>query len=86
MTVKPLTEQLLESLSLKGGYIGSFESTLVKMPHCLKSHVAAQMMIFVITLGPGSSKPNMDTKFCIEVLQTLADLRSLTRDTFTLPR
>ena len=86
MTVKLLTEQLLESLSLKEGYIGSSESTLVKMPHCLKSHVAAQVMIFVIPLGPGSSKPYMDTKFGIEVLQTLAHLRSLTRDTFTLPR
>ena len=40
MTVKLLTENNLEFLSLKGGYIGSSESTLVKMPHCLKSHVA----------------------------------------------
>ena len=30
-------------LGLKGGYTGSSESTLVKMPHCLKSHVVAQM-------------------------------------------
>ena len=43
MTVKLLTEQLLEFLSLKGGCTGSSESTLVKMPHCWKSHVMAQI-------------------------------------------
>ena len=37
------TEQLLEFLSVKGGCTGSSESTLVKMPHCLKSHVAAHI-------------------------------------------
>ena len=45
MTVKLLTEHHLEFLSLKGGYTGSSESTLVKMPHCWKSHVAAHMDI-----------------------------------------
>ena len=34
MTVKLLTEQHLEFLSLKVGCTGSYESTLVKMPHC----------------------------------------------------
>ena len=43
MSVKLLTEQYLEFLSLKGGCRGSSESTLVKMPHCWKSHVAAHM-------------------------------------------
>ena len=42
MTVKLLTEQYLEFLSLKRGCIGSSESTLVKIPHCWKSHVVAQ--------------------------------------------
>ena len=42
MSVKLLTEQHLEFLSLKGGCTGSPESTLVKMPHCWKSHVATQ--------------------------------------------
>ena len=42
MTVKLLTEHHLEFLSLKGGRIGAYESTLVKMSHCWKSHVAAQ--------------------------------------------
>ena len=43
MTVKLLTEHHLEFLSLKGGCIGSSESTLVKMPHCWKSHVVAHV-------------------------------------------
>ena len=43
MTVKLLTEQRLEFLSLKGGCTGSPESTLVKMPHCWKSHVVGHI-------------------------------------------
>ena len=70
MTVKLMTEQHLEFLSLKGGCTGlsesmlakchifgnhmshfiqldhddiSSESTLVKMPHCWKSHVTAHI-------------------------------------------
>ena len=43
MIVKLLTEQNLAFLSLKGGCTGSSESTLVKMPHCWKSHVRAQL-------------------------------------------
>ena len=45
MGVKLLTEHHLELLSLKGGFTGSSESTLVKMPHCWKSHVAAQLVL-----------------------------------------
>ena len=41
MTVKLLTEQHLEFLSLKRDCIGSSESTLVKMSNCWKSHAAA---------------------------------------------
>ena len=44
MTVKLLSKHHLEFLSLKGGCTGSSESTLVKMPHCWKSHVAAQVI------------------------------------------
>ena len=47
MTAKLQTEQHLEFLSLKGGYIGSSESMHVKMPHCWKSHVAAQIYFSV---------------------------------------
>ena len=43
MSVKLLTEHNLKFLSLKGGFTASSESTLVKMPHCWKSHVAAQV-------------------------------------------
>ena len=45
MSVKLLTEHHLEFLSLKGGCTGSSESTLVKMPHCWKSHVMAQLFV-----------------------------------------
>ena len=38
MTVQLLTEYHLEFLSLKEGCTGTSESTLVKMPHCWKSH------------------------------------------------
>ena len=44
MTVKLLTERHLEFLSLNGGCRGSSESTLVKMPHCWKSHAMAQKL------------------------------------------
>ena len=43
LTVKLLTDHHLEFLSLKGGCTGSSASTLVKMPHCWKTHVAAHM-------------------------------------------
>ena len=45
MTVKLLTEHHLKFLSLKGGCTGSSESTLVKMPHCWKSHVKAHLSL-----------------------------------------
>ena len=41
MNVKLLTIHHLEILSLKGGCTGSSESTLVKIPHCWKSHAVA---------------------------------------------
>ena len=43
MIIKLLTKHHLEFLSLKGGCRGLSESTLVKMPHCWKSHVATQI-------------------------------------------
>ena len=44
MSVKLLTENHLEFLSLKGGGTGSSESTLVKMSYCWKSHDKAHMI------------------------------------------
>ena len=43
MIVKLPTEHHLECLGLKGGCRGSSETTLVKMSHCWKSHVMAQI-------------------------------------------
>ena len=45
MIVKLLTEHHLEFLSLKGGWRGSYESTLVKIPHCWNSHAAAHLIV-----------------------------------------
>ena len=46
MSVKLLTVQHLEFLSLTGGCTGSSESTLVKMPHCWKSYVIINDLVF----------------------------------------
>ena len=43
MSVELLTKRNLEFLRLKRGCTGSSESTLVKMPHCWKSHVTAHV-------------------------------------------
>ena len=44
VTVKLLTEHHMEFLSLNGGCTGWFESTLVNMPHCWKSHIASNIL------------------------------------------
>ena len=44
MTVKLLTEYNLEFISLIWDCTCLSESTLVKMPHCWKSHVAAHIV------------------------------------------
>ena len=46
MSAKLLTEHHLEFLRLRGGCKGSSESTLVKIPHCWKSHATAQSVSF----------------------------------------
>ena len=51
MTVKLLTEHHLEFLRLKGGYTGLSEFTLVKIPHCWKSHVTAQISPVIFSQG-----------------------------------
>ena len=50
MIVKLLAEHHLEFLSLKGGCTGLSESTLVKMPHFWKSHVAAHFVLYLLVL------------------------------------
>ena len=60
MTVRLLTKHHLEFLSLKGGCTGTSESTLVKMPHCRKSHVAAHIyfksVVYFVTKGKKKGK------------------------------
>ena len=56
MTVKLLTEHHLEFLSLKRGFAGSSESTLVKTPHCWRSHAMARMIYY---LGLDVRKPDI---------------------------
>ena len=43
LTLRLQTEPHLEFLGLKGGFIGLCESTLVKMPHCWKPHIMADI-------------------------------------------
>ena len=61
MIVQLLTEHNLEFLSLKGGCTGSYEAepTLVKMLHCWKSHVAAQLRPYPVL----SHSPVMPTLY-----------------------
>ena len=49
-TLRLLTDYHLDFLGFKGGCSGSSESTLVKMPHCWKSHVVAHLCMCVLTL------------------------------------
>ena len=47
LTVKLLTENHLEFLSIKEGCTGSSESTFVKTPHCWKSRCGSYMYIWM---------------------------------------
>ena len=60
MIVKLLTEHHLEFLSLKGGFIGSSKSTLVKMSNCWKSQAVAQISYEMITCVWASMQKNSD--------------------------
>ena len=65
MSGKLLTEQHLEFLSIKVGWTGSSESTLVKMPHCWRSHVAAHIYIllqFSTALSPTMPVSDLEVK------------------------
>ena len=59
MNVKLLTEHHLEFLSIKGGCTCSSESTLVKMPHCWKSHAVPHF----------SAKTHLEIVRCLEEAQ-----------------
>ena len=64
VSVKLLTEPHVRFLSLKVGCTGSSESTLVKMPHCWESHVAAQLCCSLSL--EGSSKEYQNKCFYAE--------------------
>ena len=66
MSVKRLTEHHLEFLSLTGGFTGLSESTLVKMPHCWKSHVTAQIYLDWFSVDNFSLMPLIFAKEQIE--------------------
>ena len=51
MSVKLLIKQCLELLSLKVGCTGLSEATLVKIPHCWKTYVVAQMFFHYLRIG-----------------------------------
>ena len=51
MTNKLLARHHLEFLSLSEGCTDSSESTRVKMPHCWKAHVAAQLSSVYLLTG-----------------------------------
>ena len=51
MIVNLLTEHHLVFLSLKGGYTGLSESTLVKMLHCWKSHALAHYGLNIVIIS-----------------------------------
>ena len=69
MSVKLLTEHHLVFLNLKGGCTGGFESTLVKMPHCWKSRVAAHMTTGVNPDQEQSDQGfhNLHTPICLNI-------------------
>ena len=78
MIVKLLTEHHLEFLSLKGSCTGSSESTLVKMPHCWKSHVAAQINSGCITFMSFYSDGFSKAYTVKSILQAGASIRIIT--------
>ena len=62
MSVKQLTDHHLALQSLKGNCRGSSESTLVKMPHCWKSHAAAHFsFLYAISLFKQNQTKKMET-------------------------
>ena len=73
MIVKLLTEHHLEFLSLKGGCRGSPESTLIKMPHCWKSHALAQMIVLPNFLVFSIAKNFVSWKFLRDSVKLACD-------------
>ena len=72
MNIKLLIEHHLEFLSLKGGFTGSSEPRLVKMPHCWKSHVTAHIIDRFFFINAGLTETFME-RTIPEVLYTNRD-------------
>ena len=62
LTVKLLTEQHFEFLSLTGGCTGLSESTPVKKTHCWKSHVMVHFNITMTSYGQNSGNHDLVCK------------------------
>ena len=70
MTLELLTEHDLEFLSLKGDCTCSSEYSLINMPHCWKSHVAAHICLLNMTFMLANSpfrKPHLLLLFSLFV-------------------
>ena len=75
MTVKLLTEHHFEFLSLKGDCTGLYESTLVKLPHCWKSHITTQICLDNIgTCCWDLFFPSMVFKLLLKVVRVFCDV------------
>ena len=62
----------LEFLSLKGGCTGSSESTLVKIPHCWKSHAMAHLLLHFIKKKQQHTGPSFVNSFCERSTQAIS--------------
>ena len=60
MSVELLTEHPLGFLSLRGGCTGWSESTLVKLPHCWKSRVTANLFKYGQLILESAGKVPLD--------------------------
>ena len=83
MSVKLLTEHHFEFLSLTEGCSGLSESTHVNMPHCSKSHVAAELCslpLFQVYELDGSTH---DKDWVMQVYQNTTNLFTENNKDFT---
>ena len=80
MIDKLLTEHHLDFLSLKGGCRGSPESTLVKMPHCWKSHGAAHFVCFSASIRRTSMRGEKRPLFKKEAQEEALHFGVISRD------
>ena len=70
MSFQLLTEHHLEFLSLKGSCTGWSESTLVKMPHCWKSHVTAHLFSAGQLADKDEEKDSFNTRMTLSSISS----------------